>query len=73
MTKEERIAHTNALMNVLPYPRTWFDGLVDKRLEAIYKRHLPKIIENAIRQDEIAVRRRCGLPVHESEQLSLQI
>lgn len=73
MDKYERNAKTNALMCILPYPRTWFDGLADKRLDAIYQKNLSKMIARAIEEDEKQVRIRAGLDPNPSEQLTLQI
>lgn len=73
MNKYERDAKINALMNVLPYPRTWFEGLADKRLDAIYQKNLQKMLSRAIEEDEKQVRIRAGLEPYPSQQLTLNI
>lgn len=72
MNQYERDSMINALMCVLPYPRTWFEGLADKRLKAVYRTNLNKIVQRAIEEDERQVRIKCGLEITPRiEQLTL--
>ena len=66
MTRQQMI---EKLRNILPYADTWYNGLADKQLKAIYYRELQKIVQAAIIRDEEEVRARAGLkPLHTQQQ-----
>lgn len=69
-SKEQMI---NQLRSILPYPVRWYEGLADKRLKAIHRQHLSRIISEAIIRDENNVRKKANLPPVQraTEQLTL--
>ena len=59
----ERQADIRQLRGVLPYPLSWYEGLCDIEIRALWRRYSSDIVRAAIEYDERMVRLRANLPV----------